>query len=91
MKIIFDDGNVQLRLSYDEIVPILHVDIVEFSKDLYKKYLVEFIKVLRDNNLSTVYSVCSTEKAKKFNELFGFKYLCTIEGKDIMEYTDDWC
>ena len=91
MKILWEDGNVSLSMSYLGTLPFLHVEIKEFSKDRYKKYLVEFIKVLKENNLTQVYSSCTSLKSRKLNELFGFKYLCTTGERDIMEYTNDWC
>jgi hypothetical protein len=89
MKELFNDGNVKLSLSYFEELPFLHVEVKTFSKDLYKKYLVVFQKALQENGLTTVYSQCANEKGKKFNELFGFEYLCNIEGQTIMEYCHD--
>lgn len=90
MKVLYEDGNVQLSLTYLETLPFLHVKLEKFSKDLYKKYLVLLIKTLKENKLNKVYSSCSSRKARRFNEMFGFKYLCNVEGKVIMEYTDDW-
>jgi hypothetical protein len=86
MKVLWEDGNVKLSLSYLETLPFLHVEINTLSKELYKKYLVEFIKVLQYNKLTKVYSSCTSPKARKLNEMFGFEYLCNIEGQDIMEY-----
>ena len=90
MKILYEDENAQLSLTYLESLPFLHVEVKKFSKSLYKKYLVVLIKAIREAGLSKVYSSCSSKKARKINEMFGFEYLCTVEGKDIMEYTDDW-
>lgn len=84
MKEIFNDGNVKLSISYFGELPFLHVEMKTFSKDLYKKYLIAFHKVLQENNLTEVYSTCANDKAKKFNELFGFEYLCDIQGNTVM-------
>lgn len=84
MKELFNDGNVKLSLSYFDDLPFLHVEMKTFSKDLYKKYLVSFHKVLQENNLNEVYSTCANDKAKKLNELFGFEYLCDIQGNTVM-------
>lgn len=87
MKTLYDDGNCWLGLDYLEDLPFLHVKIESFSPSKYKEYLVEFNKVLLDNNLKQVYSVCTTEKAKKFNEIFGFTYVCPIDQGSVMEYS----
>lgn len=91
MKILWEDGNVSLSMSYLGTLPFLHVEIKEFSKDRYKKYLVEFIKVLKENNLTQVYSSCISPQSRKLNEMFGFEYLCDVAGHEIMEYTNDRC
>lgn len=86
MKILWEDEDIQLISTEVDGLTFLHVEVYNFSKNLYKeKYLPGFFRLLKENNITTAYSRCHSDKAKKFNEMFGFEYLCDVEGTPIME------
>lgn len=87
MKTLYEDERGWIKLSYVDSLPFIHVQLDKLSPKLYKEYLVLFNKVLTDNSLDKVYSTVKDEKTQKFNELFGFEFLCEVEGNRVMEYS----
>ena len=75
MIIFYKDSDLWLGWTEESGIISVHTEIYAWSLSKYKKYLVVFGSFLNTIKAPVVYSVAKTEKAKKFNELFGFSIL----------------
>ena len=73
MNIIYKDKDCWLGYTIEENnIMLLHMNTNIWSLSVYKKFLSIFNEFLRVVEREFIYSIAKTEKAKKFNELFGF-------------------
>jgi len=84
--ILYKDENVELSSSEIDNITFLHVEIKELNKSQFIMYKNKFINVLKENNLTNVYSLVVDEKSQRLNEMFGFKPVIFHENCLIMEY-----
>jgi hypothetical protein len=76
MNIIYKDKDSWLGYTIEENnIMFLHMDTNIWSLSVYKKFLSIFNEFLKVVDREFIYSIAKTEKAKKFNELFGFDYI----------------
>lgn len=76
MMTFYEDTDCWLGYSVEQGIVSVHTEIFsKWSVSKYKKYLGILASFLNYIDKDVIYSVCKTEKAKKFNELFGFEEL----------------
>jgi hypothetical protein len=100
MITLYQDEDCWLAYQYEESLGkyTMHTTVKEWSLSKYKKYLNVFtdaMMVLENRGIKEVYSVCFTDKAVKFNQLFGFRLLGitkTINKEDVylMRFENVW-
>jgi hypothetical protein len=88
MNIYYKDEDCWLGWSEEQGILFLHTEVFSWSLSKYKKYLAIFAQLINNFPNRTLYSVATTKKALKFNELFGLvidhvtednKYIMKIE------------
>lgn len=98
MRVLYQDQDCWLGVSYNPDINqfFLHTEINIWSKEKYKKYLDIFTRsMLELVDIPKLYSICYTEKSKKFNELFGAKNIGKTKDDNgetifIMEFDNVW-
>lgn len=97
MECLYQDKFCKISVSYDNYNEkyIGHIEIYNWSLSVYKHIILcvgYCFNILKDRGILKVYTLARTEKNKKFNYLFGFKFyghgvdLKTQEQYSIMEY-----
>ena len=84
MNIFYEDEDGWLGWSEKDNIISIHTEIVNWNILKYKKYLFIFSSMLNKFKGRELYSIAKTEKAKKFNELFGLSLLEEKDGVFIM-------
>jgi len=91
MNTFYKDGEDWLGWTDDNGVISVHVEIASWSLSSYKKYIKILVDFLKTVDAKCVYTIAKTDKAKKFNELFGFNQAgLTEEGWYVMELQNVW-
>lgn len=77
MVTLYEEDKVFVKIHYDTTLKcwIMHMDCQEWSLSVYKRYKKiwenKILPLLKENNITEFYGLCETEKALKFNKLFG--------------------
>lgn len=74
----------------EEELYFLHTEITSFSKSRVAKLDSILVNALKEIPAKKVYSQVFSDKAKKFNEFFGFEELGPFNGGTLMELNNVW-
>ena len=87
IRLLYKDVNckVSISISEDLNLPMAHIEINGWSLSLYKRYLLVIgscLNLIKEEGVLSIYAIARTEKAQKFNSLFGFSPISDVIDKE---------
>lgn len=91
IETLYEEPGVFVKLRYDEELKVhtLHIDIADWSKSEFKRYLKIFNMLCNDlkkRGIKEIYGLCENPKAVKFNKMFGYEVTNTLAEIDDGSY-----